>query len=421
MPRTHIFGARVVGSHAICSTDPRHHTEAPLGAGEDYVMFDGDRVASVGHRTGVRESPGDTVVDAHALAGPGAILTPGFVDIHCHGGAGAGYEDAGAPLQQIRDFHRAHGTTRAVLSLVSAPITELTSTVSALGSALKEHADILGLHIEGPFLDAAHRGAHHADYLRVPEVELIEQLIRAGQGTIRQVTLAPEYDAEYAAIRALTAASVTAAVGHTGATRDVAAQAFQAGARILTHAFNAMPGLHHREPGPIGAALADPRVYIELIADGVHVHPDLLRILFAAAPERIVLVTDAMAAAGMPDGDFMLGGQQVRVHQGVARLDDGGAIAGSTLTQDAALRTAVSAGVPLPQVVNALTRAPADALGRQDLGRLEPGALADAVLLDAALNVRAVWASGQVVSGQGAETQLWPCTDPSSGGARPLL
>jgi len=209
-----------------------------------------------------------------------------------------------------------------------------------------------------------------------------------------QVTLAPELPGGLDAVRRLVSAGVAVAVGHTEAGWDEASAAFDAGASLVTHAFNAMPGLGHRAPGPLGAALARDGVTIEAIADGVHVHPALIRVLMDAAPRRVALITDAMAAAGSGGGRYLLGALDVDVTDGVARLAGDGTIAGSTLTQDAALRTAVAAGVSLPVAVEALTGAPARAIARDDLGALAPGRLADAVLLDARLTVRGVWTAG---------------------------
>jgi N-acetylglucosamine-6-phosphate deacetylase len=213
-----------------------------------------------------------------------------------------------------------------------------------------------------------------------------------------QITLAPEKRGAMAAIPQLVDAGVAVAVGHTAAGYEAALAAFDAGASILTHAFNAMDGIHHRAPGPIGAALARRHVTLELINDGVHVHPAVAKMLWDAAPGRVALITDAMAAAGAADGDYVLGSLAVRVENGTARLVDGGAIAGSTLTLDAALRQSVDAcGVPIVDAVDALTRVPADAIGRGDLGRLEPGAAADAALLTSRFEVTRVWGAGNTL------------------------
>ena len=362
-----------------------------------WVRFEGGRVAA----TGIGESwrrfaqPHDAVVDGAQLGGPGAVLTPGFLDIHGHGGGGASYDDGPESIRTARALHRAHGTTRAVISLVSAPVETLAQRTAMVADLTETDADILGSHLEGPFLAPGHKGAHEEALLRVPEPAPLDLLLEAGRGTIRQMTLAPELPGGLHAVRAVVAAGAAAAIGHTGADLERTREAIAAGATILTHAFNAMPGLHHRDPGPVGAAAGDPRVILEIIADGVHLHPEIIRVAFAAAPGRIALVTDAMAAAGGGDGHYELGSLAVRVEDGVARLADGGAIAGSTLTQDAALRHTVQAGVPLAEAVRALTATPARAIGRaDDLGSLAVGAIADAVLLTDELEVRSVWTAG---------------------------
>lgn len=336
-----------------------------------------------------------TVVDGATVAGAGAILAPGFIDIHGHGGGGWSFDDGPDAIRAARALHRAHGTTRAVVSLVTAPLDVLERRVADVADLTAADAGIIGSHLEGPFLAPARKGAHAEDLLRAPTGDAVARLLAAGRGTVRQVTLAPELAGGLGAIAAVAEAGATPAIGHTTADAAQARAAFDAGARILTHAFNAMPGLHHRAPGPVGAATADPRVTLEVIADGVHVDLELVRILFAAAPGRVALATDAMAAAGHGDGRYLLGDLDVEVRDGTARLVAGGAIAGSTLTQDAALRHVVAAGVPLADAISALTSAPAAAVGRDDLGSLAPGFAADAVLLTPGLNVRAVWVDGR--------------------------
>lgn len=357
-----------------------------------WLLVRDGRVAGRGTGDGWRDhvAAADEITDAAAAAGPRAVLTPGFVDIHGHGGGGAAYDDGAEAIRTARALHRAHGTTRAVVSLVTASLDDLARRVAMIADLAETDAGVLGSHLEGPFLDPGHHGAHDPELLVTPAPDAVDRLLEAGRGTVRQVTIAPELPGALVAIERITASGAAAAVGHTDADADVTRRAFEAGATILTHAFNAMPGLHHRAPGPVGAATGDPRVTVEVIADGVHLHPDILRIVFAAAPGRVALVTDAMAAAGSADGEYLLGALRVRVENTVARLADG-TIAGSTLTQDAALRTAIAAGVPLPEAVRALTATPARAIGRPDLGSLQPGAPADAVLLDEALQVRRVW------------------------------
>lgn len=361
-----------------------------------WVLLEDGAVAATGTGPEWRERSADDIVDASELGGEGGFLSPGFVDIHVHGGGGSAFDDGAEAIRAARAVHRRHGTTSAVVSLVSAPIEDLRRRVAGVAELTRTDGDILGSHLEGPFLDPRHRGAHDPAALLSPVV--LDGLVEAAGGTLRQLTLAPELPGGLAAVRALAASGVIPAVGHTGADAALAAAAFDAGARVLTHAFNAMPGLHHRAPGPVGAAVADPRVTLELIADGVHVHPHVLRIAFAAAPGRIALVTDAMAAAAAGDGRYALGDRAVDVTDGVARLLEGGAIAGSTLTQDRALRVAVAAGVDPVEALRAVTATPARALGAAGrVGTLRVGARGDAVLLDAALEVRAVWSAGSRV------------------------
>ncbi|WP_454118017.1 N-acetylglucosamine-6-phosphate deacetylase [Microbacterium lacticum] len=337
-----------------------------------------------------RALPAGDAIDAR-----GAYLTPGFIDIHSHGGAGGSYDDGLDAIVAARAAHRAHGTTRAVLSLVTASIDDLAARVALVADLAERDRTILGSHLEGPFLDVGHKGAHTESLLRAADEATVARLVDAGRGTVRQVTLAPELPGGLAATAQFVAAGVAVAVGHTNATEEQASAAFDAGATLLTHAFNAMPGIHHRAPGPVVAAMRDERVTLELIADGIHVHPDVIALAFAGAPGRIALVTDAMAAAGASDGRYELGGLAVTVTDGTARLDSNGAIAGSTLTQDAALRLVVAGGLPLPAAVAALTSVPARAIGVDDrFGNLRPGAAADAVLLDDALRVESVWVDG---------------------------
>lgn len=355
-----------------------------------WVAFADGVVLRAGTGDEWRALPAGDAIDA-----AGAYLTPGFVDIHGHGGGGGTYDHGLDAIAAARAVHLARGTTRAVLSLVTASIDDLAAQVGMIADLSERDATILGTHLEGPFLDPGHKGAHTESLLRAPDEAAVARLVEAGRGTVRQVTLAPELPGGLAATAQFVAAGVAVAVGHTNATEAEASAAFDAGATLLTHAFNAMPGIHHRAPGPVVAAMRDERVTLELIADGIHVHPDVIALAFAGAPGRIALITDAMGAAGEPDGAYELGGLAVTVTDGVARLDEGGAIAGSTATQDAALRLVVAGGLPLADAVAALTSVPARAIGLAGrYGSLRPGAAADAVLLDDALQVAGVWVDG---------------------------
>lgn len=358
-----------------------------------WVRFEGDRVAARGIGDGWRAAAGD---DVEVTDAAGHWLAPGFIDLHCHGGGGASADDGDAAIPTVLATHRAHGTTRTVLSLVTATIEELEGRLAAITSAAASDPLVLGSHLEGPFLDHEFRGAHDPERLRRADADAIDRLLTAADGTLRQITVAPEHDGAAEAITRFTDAGVAVAVGHTGADFDTALRAFDAGASILTHAFNGMRGIHHRAPGPVVAAMRADHVTLEVIGDGVHVHPDVVRLAFAGAAGRVALVTDAMAATGSSDGRYVLGSLEVDVVDGVARLVEGGAIAGSTLTQDVALRRAVvESGLAFEDAVTALTVTPAAAIGRaHDLGRLEPGYAADAVLLDEDLTVAGVWGAG---------------------------
>ncbi|WP_396668726.1 N-acetylglucosamine-6-phosphate deacetylase [Microbacterium sp. R86528] len=355
-----------------------------------WVLFDDGRVSSRGEGTSYPTAR--EVVD-----GSGCILSPGFIDIHGHGAGGASYDGGADAIATGRAVHREHGTTAALISLVTTSIDDLVTRVGIIADLAERDSSILGSHLEGPFLDPAHKGAHTLELLRAPDAASIERLLKAGRGTIRQVTLAPELPGADDAIQQFIEAGVAVSIGHTDADYATAQRAYDAGATLMTHTFNAMRGIHHRAPGPIVAALRDPRVTLEIIADGVHVDLSLIAVVFSAAPGRVALVTDAMAATGVGDGCYDLGGLQVEVSAGVARLASDGAIAGSTLTQDEALRRTVDAGVPVVEAIRALTSTPARSIGRPDLGHLETGARGDAVLLDTDLTVRRVWVAAQEV------------------------
>jgi len=364
-----------------------------------WVRFEGGTIAATGTgddwRAAVVAEETVAVTDAD-----GAWLTPGFVDIHGHGGATASYDDGPESIRRALDLHQRHGTTRAVISLVTAPVDRLAESVRAIAALSREDSRVLGSHLEGPFLDVGHKGAHEPSLLRSATPDDIGLLLDAADGTLRQITLAPELPGGLDAVRAFRSAGVAVAVGHTAADYAQAMEAFAAGASILTHAYNGMDGVHHRAPGPVAAATRTPGVTLEVINDGVHVHPEVVRMLFAAAPGRVALITDAMAAAGAEDGDYLLGSLAVEVRDGVARLAEGGSIAGSTLTLDDALRRAVQeVDLPVEDAVLALTQTPATAIGRGDeLGRLAPGYAADAVLLDDDFRVLQVFTDGDPVA-----------------------
>lgn len=360
-----------------------------------WVRFEDETIAEVGTgddwRISVAGDQPDAVTDAD-----GAWVTPGFVDIHTHGGGGASFDDGEDAIRTGMALHQKHGTTRFVLSLVTAPVDDLAVRVAGIAAMMQDDRRILGSHLEGPFLDVGHKGAHDPALLRPATPSDIELLLGAANGTLRQITLAPEQPGGLDAVRAFSDAGVAVAVGHTAADYAQTLAAFDAGASILTHAFNGMDGIHHRAPGPVAAATHTAGVTLEIVNDGVHIHPEVVRMTFASAPGRMALITDAMAAAGSSDGDYILGSLAVQVRDGVARLAEGGSIAGSTLTLDDALRRAVTeVGIPVEDAVLALTETPATAVGRGgDLGKLAAGYAADAVLLDDDFRVLQVFTAG---------------------------
>jgi N-acetylglucosamine-6-phosphate deacetylase len=344
---------------------------------------------------GARASDGDVRVDAR-----GMTLTPGFIDLHAHGGAGRRFEDGLPAIEAALAHHRRHGTTRSVVSLASSDLDSLARSLAEVAELAGRDPLVLGSHLEGPYLSPNRCGAHDPAVLRAPRLDEVTALVDAAGGTLRQLTIAPELPGALDAIRQLTTQGVVAAVGHTEADYARTRSAFDAGATLLTHAYNGMPGIGHRAPGPVVAAFDDDRVCLEIINDGHHVDPRVVALTFATAPGRVALITDAMAATGAGDGDFRLGGQVVTVTDGVARLTGTGTLAGSTITLDVALRGAVQAGIPEPVAVAAATSVPAAALGLgHRLGRLSAGYAADLVLLDAGWQVVTVFADGAQLFG----------------------
>jgi N-acetylglucosamine-6-phosphate deacetylase len=352
-----------------------------------WIQIDDGRITALGSGTPPRPAE-------HSVSG---WIVPGFVDIHSHGGGGATV--VGADPDQVRTFadtHRRHGTTTLMASLVTGHPQALEHDVRAL-SELVDDGLIAGVHLEGPWISPGRRGAHDPHALAVPDPATVRRLLDAGRGRIRMVTLAPELEHGMDAIRSVVDAGAIAAVGHTDGSYDVVRAAVDAGASVATHLFNAMAPVHHREPGPIIALLEDDRVTVELILDGAHLHDAVAaHVRRSAGPERIALVTDAMAATDVGDGEYVLGGLAVRVEAGVARLVDGDSIAGSTLTMGGAFRFAVTrAGFSVREAVQASSTNPARLLGLGDrIGALREGFDADLVVLDQNYGVQRVMSRG---------------------------
>ncbi|WP_329316646.1 N-acetylglucosamine-6-phosphate deacetylase [Streptomyces sp. NBC_01262] len=339
-------------------------------------------------------------VQASTLDLPGHWILPGFVDIHVHGGGGASFSSVRTQdILTVIDTHRRHGTTTMLASTVTGDLDDLARQAAFL-SELAEQGDLAGVHFEGPFISPHRCGAHKPSLLRDPDPADVRKLLDASRGAARMVTLAPELPGGLDSVRLLAEQGVIAAVGHTDAAYEATLRAIDAGATVATHLFNAMPPLHHRDPGPIAALLEDERVTVELVNDGVHLHPSILELAFhRAGADRVAFITDAMDAAGFGDGNYLLGPMAVEVTDGVARLVDGGSIAGSTLTLDTAFKRAVTIDhLPVPDAVLALSANPARLLGAYDrIGSLEPGKDADLVVLDAQFDLVGVMRKGRWV------------------------
>jgi N-acetylglucosamine-6-phosphate deacetylase len=338
--------------------------------------------------------------NAQVIDVTGHYVVPGFVDIHNHGGGGASFT-SGTVEEVLKGIHthRLHGTTTVVASTVTGDMDFLAQRAGLL-SELAEQGDIAGIHFEGPFISPCRKGAHSEALLRDPDPAEVRKLVDAARGQARMVTLATELPGGVDSVRLLAEHGVIAAIGHTDATYEQTVEAIEAGATVATHLFNAMPTLGHRAPGPIAALLEDERITVELINDGTHLHPASLQLAFHhAGAGRVAFITDAMDAAGFVDGTYMLGPLEVEVSEGVARLVEGGSIAGSTLTLDRAFKRAVTVdGLPVEDVVAAISANPARLLGMDDtVGSLEPGKDADVVILDEHFDLKGVMRRGEWV------------------------
>jgi N-acetylglucosamine-6-phosphate deacetylase len=323
------------------------------------------------------------------------LVLPGFVDLHVHGGGGADTMEAGDAITRIARLHVRHGTTALLATTMTAPMAEIEAAMRALGPACAERASgsarVLGVHLEGPYINPGKLGAQ-PDFARATSVD--EILALHALAPIRLITLAPEVPGNLALIGPLRAAGFQVQVGHTLGSYDDGVAALQHGAGGFTHLFNAMTGLHHRAPGVAGAALAHAQ-YAEIIPDLLHVHPGAIRVALRAIP-CLYCVTDSTAAAGMPDGDYRLGRHRVTKCLGGVRLPDG-TLAGSTLTMDQALRNLVGLGLPLDDASRRVSTYAADHLGLADRGRLQGGAWADLVVLDRELQLQRVFVEGEEI------------------------
>jgi N-acetylglucosamine-6-phosphate deacetylase len=376
---TVLAGARVVTPDGIL--DP------------GWVQVEGQRIVAVG--AGAPPESGQDL--------GGGWLLPGYVDLHTHGGNGGSIDESAAGLATSVAFHRAHGTTRALASAVTSTVEHMSAVAGWIADAVEAgpspDGHVVGAHLEGPFISEVRCGAQDPHKIIDPDPKALRQLLDAGRGTVRMITIAPERPGAIDLIRTVAAEGVIPAIGHTDTYYADAITAIDAGAKVVTHLFNGMRGLHHRDPATIGAARDRPDMVCEVINDGMHLHDAAVRMVADVFPNRFALITDAMAAAGVGDGDYILGDQRVTVTDGRAVLAGGTSIAGSTLTMERAVQRAVrDVGLSIEVAARAAATTPARVLGgAREFGSIAAGLDADLVLLDDDIAVTRVMALGEWV------------------------
>lgn len=364
---------------------------------EEDLRIEGERIAAIAPRGTLKPLPAEDVLD-----GEGLWLLPGLTDMHSHGAAGYDLDMADPEgLRKVLDFQASRGITQYCPTGMTLPrerlrvIYENGANVAA-ENAKAPRAMIAGFHMEGPFLNAEKCGAQHPDHLRNPEAVYFREMRQLSGGRVRVVSVAPELEGALSFIEEVSSETLVS-LGHTTAGYELASEAFRAGARHLTHLFNAMTPLHHREPGVIGAALDHPEVSVEIIADGIHVHPSMVRLAFRLFSGRIALVSDSMRACGLADGMSELGGQRVHVKGAEARLDNG-SLAGSVTHLADCLRNVVRWGIAPEEALAAATETPARLLGIADeAGAIRENALANLILSDRQLKFTKVWVAGREI------------------------
>lgn len=354
------------------------------------VLVEGGSILKVGSASALGKEAVDQTIDAQ-----GGVIAPGFINLHVHGGGGADAMDSSFDsLNQMSQFEAAHGTTGFLPTVMSSPLEQMTTACRAAAEAIEaersgsrriEGAQILGINVEGPFLNSVRKGAQPEAGIMAPDMSILGQLLDAGNGHIMVMTVAPEVPGALDIVHALVSRGILVSAGHSDATYSGMERGAAAGIRHVTHTYNGMRGLHHREPGVVGAALTMDNLTCELIMDGIHVHPIAASLVVQMkGAAGIVLITDSMQAAGLPDGDYTLADQRVIVKEGQARLESG-SLAGSTLAMDIAVGNMVRlVGVPLPDAIAMASSTPACQLGLgHRKGRLQRGMDADIAILDA--------------------------------------
>ena len=360
---------------------------AKVFVGKEFV--DGDvRFGSTIEAVGTLEGAAD--YDA-----AGCYVIPGLVDIHTHGAMGEDFSDGNpAGMQPMADYYAAHGVTSFLATTMTLKEETMTPAMHTIRDFKRQGgAKCAGIHLEGPFLCYAKRGAQAAENLHKPDADLFDRLNAASGGMVKLVTVACEEEGAEAFIRNVSQ-KCTVSLGHSTADYDTAMAGFAAGATHATHLYNGMPSFLHRAPGIIGAAL-DSGASVELICDGLHIHPAVIRATYKMFGDKLNLISDSLRCAGMPDGDYELGGQPITMKNGKATLTGTDTLAGSSISMLDALRNVVKFGLPLEAAVYAASTAPAQAAGLSDIGAIEAGRAADLLVLDKDLNLKAVFINGE--------------------------
>jgi len=377
-----------------------HNARLALGerlVPEGWLLVRRGRIAKIGWAQPLPDETVDRVIDAQ-----GGILAPGMIDLHVHGAMGHDTMDASPEgLGAMARMYAEHGVTSFLATTMTASHASIMAALGCVARTMAEGtggAALLGAHVEGPYVDLARRGAQASDHVRRAAPRESDDLFETG--VVRCITLAPEFPENQRLIVEAVRHGVAVSLGHSRADAQDVARVVVLGASQVTHLYNGLEPMHHRRPGVVGAALTMPELRCQLIADTVHVSPIMLNLAYRAkGPDGIILVTDAMAGTGMPDGRYHLGKSEVIVQNGEARLPEGN-LAGSTLTLDRAVRNMMAAcHLALPQALRMATETPARALGLSDRGRLVVGARADLMLIDDTMSVRATVVGGEVVAG----------------------
>ncbi|ADD01529.1 N-acetylglucosamine-6-phosphate deacetylase [Thermoanaerobacter italicus Ab9] len=368
----------------------------------DEIIYNGDLLISEGKILEIGKNLNTN--DAEVIDLKGKKIVPGFIDIHIHGGVGHDTMDANYEALNAISVHLArHGVTSFCATTMTMDVPYILNALKNINETMKKGtagAQILGTYVEGPFISKEHKGAQDEKYIIPPDKNLFDEFLEIAGGNIKVIALAPEKDPEGSFIEHVTKKGVKVSLGHTNATYEEMKNGVEHGATIAVHTYNGMKGLHHREPGALGEVFLDDRIYSEIIVDFIHTHPASVKLLIKIkGTDKVILISDAMSACGLGDGEYKLGGQKVFVKNGEARLESG-SLAGSTLTLDKAVKNITSLGVPLFEACKMASLNPAKAIGVDDRkGIIEVGKDADIVVLNNDLTVYMTIIEGKVFMG----------------------